>query len=61
MGLGNDAVVARARRPDDASRVVISGGAYGIPIPEHLFIPLSLSYLKQPVIDVTDNGSLETV
>ena len=61
MGLGNDAVVARARRPDDASRVVISGGAYGIPIPEHLYIPLSLSYLKQPVIDVTDNGSLETV
>jgi methylamine--corrinoid protein Co-methyltransferase len=61
MGEGNDAVLIRCRRPEDRTRVVISGGAYGVPVPEHLYIPISLSFLKEPVIDSTDNGSLETV
>jgi methylamine--corrinoid protein Co-methyltransferase len=61
MGLGIDAVTVRARRPEDCGRVIVSGGAYGVPIPEHLYVPLSLSYLKEPVIDVIDNASLETV
>jgi len=61
MGEAPDTVVIRARRPDDPQRVIISGGAYGIPVPEDLYIPLSLSYLKEPVIDAIDNGSLETV
>jgi methylamine--corrinoid protein Co-methyltransferase len=61
MGLGLDAVVVRARRPEDTVPVVISGGAYGVPFPEHLYVPVSLSYLKEPVIDVVDNASLETV
>jgi methylamine--corrinoid protein Co-methyltransferase len=60
MGLGVDAVVVRARRPEDDARVIVSGGAYGVPVPEHLYVPLSVSYLKQPVIDVIDNASLET-
>lgn len=61
MGLGIDAVTVRARWPDDRGRVIVSGGAYGIPVPENLYIPMSLSYLKEPMIDVTDNASLETV
>ena len=61
MGLGTDAVVVRVRRPEDATVPIVSGGAYGVPIPEHLYVPLSLSYLKEPVIDVIDNASLETV
>jgi methylamine--corrinoid protein Co-methyltransferase len=61
MGIGIDAVTVRARRPEDNLRVIVSGGAYGVPIPEHLYVPLSLSYLKEPVIDVIDNASLETV
>lgn len=60
MGLGIDAVTIRARKPEDANRVIVSGGAYGVPVPEHLYVPLSLSYLKEPVIDAIDNGSLET-
>lgn len=61
MGLGLDAVTVRARRPEDNGRVIVSGGAYGVPFPEQLYVPVSLSYLKEPIIDVTDNASLETV
>jgi methylamine--corrinoid protein Co-methyltransferase len=52
LGMGNDAVTARARRPDDDSRVIVAGGAYGTPVPEDMYIPMSLSYLKGPVIEV---------
>ena len=61
LGMGNDAVIARARKPDDDARVVVAGGAYGVPVPEYMYIPMSLSYLKEPVIDLIDNPSLETV
>ncbi len=61
MGAGVDAVTARARVPDDGERVIVAGGAYGVPVPEHMYIPMSLSYLKEGVIDVIDNPSLETV
>jgi methylamine---corrinoid protein Co-methyltransferase len=61
MGLGNDAVTVKTRRPEDDTRVIISGGAYGIPVPEDLYIPMSLSYLREPLIDITDNPSLLTV
>jgi len=61
MGAGNDAIIARARKPDDNGRVVVAGGAFGTPVPEYMYIPMSLSYLKEPVIDVIDNPSLETV
>jgi methylamine--corrinoid protein Co-methyltransferase len=61
LGAGNDAVVARARKPDDDGRVIVAGGAYGTPVPEHMYIPMSLSYLKEPVIELIDNPSLETV
>jgi methylamine--corrinoid protein Co-methyltransferase len=61
MGLDNDAVVARARVPEDSIPVVVSGGAYGVPVPEALFVPIMLSYAQESVIDVIDNGTLETV
>ena len=61
LGMGNDSVIARARKPDDDARVVVAGGAYGVPVPEYMYIPMSLSYLKEPVIDLIDNPSLETV
>jgi methylamine--corrinoid protein Co-methyltransferase len=61
MGAGVDAVVARARKPDDDTRVIVAGGAYGVPVPEHMYTAMSLSYLKENVIDVIDNPSLETV
>ena len=61
MGAGVDAVTAKARVPEDDTRVVVAGGAYGVPVPEHMYIPMSLSYLKEPSIDVIDNPSLESV
>jgi methylamine--corrinoid protein Co-methyltransferase len=61
MGAGVDAVTAKARVPDDDKRVIVAGGAYGVPVPEDMYIPMSLSYLKEGVIDVIDNPSLESV
>lgn len=61
MGAGVDAVVARARVPEDDTRVIVAGGAYGVPVPEHMYVPMSLSYLKENSIDVIDNPSLESV
>jgi methylamine--corrinoid protein Co-methyltransferase len=61
MGKGNDAAIARARRPEDAGRVVVVGGAYGIPVPENLFVPVMLSFAKEDVVDVIENATLESV
>jgi methylamine--corrinoid protein Co-methyltransferase len=61
MGLGNDAVVARSRRPEDNEQVVIIGGAYGVPFPEDLFVPVMLSFAQESVIDVIENATLESV
>jgi methylamine---corrinoid protein Co-methyltransferase len=61
MGAGVDAVVCKARVPDDDERVVVAGGAYGVPVPEHMYIPMSLSYVQEGIIDVVDNPSLESV
>jgi len=61
MGMGNDAVVARARVPEDTTRVVVVGGAYGVPVPEHLFVPVMLSFAQEGVVDVIENATLESV
>lgn len=61
MGAGNDAVVCRARQPEDDTRVTVIGGAYGVPFPEDLFVPVMLSFAKEPVVDVIENATLETV
>ena len=61
MGAGNDAVVCRARQPEDDTRVTVIGGAYGVPFPEELFVPVMLSFAKEPVVDVIENATLETV
>ena len=61
MGAGNDAVVCRARLPEDSTRVTVVGGAYGVPFPEHLFVPAMLSFAQESVVDVVENATLETV
>lgn len=61
MGAGNDAVVCRARQPEDDTRVTVIGGAYGVAFPEDLFVPVMLSFAKEPVVDVIENATLETV
>jgi methylamine--corrinoid protein Co-methyltransferase len=61
MGAGNDAVVNKARVPEDITAPTIIGGAYGVPFPEDLFVPVMLSFAKESVIDVIENATLETV
>jgi methylamine--corrinoid protein Co-methyltransferase len=61
LGAGNDAVTVLARRPEDNVRVTVVGGAYGVPVPEHLFVPVMYSYAKEAVVDVLENATLESV
>ncbi|MCX6026843.1 MAG: monomethylamine:corrinoid methyltransferase [Chloroflexi bacterium] len=58
IGVGEDATAIEARRPDEDSRVAVCGGAYGIPVREHMFVPIMLSYAQEPQIDFIDNASL---
>jgi methylamine--corrinoid protein Co-methyltransferase len=61
MGAGNDAVVCQARVPEDTKPVVVTGGAYGVVFPEHLFVPVMLSFAQESVVDVIENATLESV
>jgi methylamine--corrinoid protein Co-methyltransferase len=61
MGAGNDAVICRPRRPEDSSPPVIIGGAYGVPFPESMFVPVMLSFARESIVDVIENATLETV
>ena len=49
-----------ARKPEDAERVALLGGVVGIPFPEEMYLPLTLSFLKQGIFDSIDSASLET-
>lgn len=60
MGADRDAVTIRARKPESLAPVVVSGGAVGVPVPEELYIPLMLSYAKEPVIDILEPASIES-
>jgi methylamine--corrinoid protein Co-methyltransferase len=60
LGQGEQAYTVVARRPEDTQRVSLVGGVVGIPYPEDLFVPLTLSFLKPGVFDAVDGGSLET-
>ena len=61
LGLGHDAVVERARKVEDPSRLIVDGCSIGSPIPEKFFVPAMVSYIKEPIVDVTCGHSLETV
>lgn len=60
LGQGEQKFSVFARQPDDSQRISLVGGVVGIPFPEDLFLPLTLSFLKPDIFDVIDSGSLET-
>jgi methylamine---corrinoid protein Co-methyltransferase len=60
IGQGDDAVLVKKRNPDENSRVAVIGGGYGNPIVEELFVPLTISYAKEPLLDFIDNATLAT-
>ncbi len=61
LGMGNDSVTIMARRPEDPRRPAFIGGSFGVPVPEDLFVPFLLSYLREPVIDAVENPTIEKV
>ncbi len=61
LGAGNDAVTVKARRPEDAQQPIFVGGAFGTPVPENMFVPIMLSYVQEPIVDVFENPTIQTV
>ncbi len=61
LGTGNDAVTVKSRRPEDPNPPIFVGGAFGIPLPEDMVVPIMLSYVQEPVIDVVENPTIQKV
>lgn len=60
FGSGKDTVVMQKRFPDQSGRVAVIGGSYGIPFTEELFLPVTISYAQEPLLDLIENASLLT-
>ncbi len=60
LGYGQERCTVIARNPEDSQRVALFGGVVGIPFPEDLYLPITLSFLKQGIFDIVDSASLET-
>ena len=61
LGYGKDARIMRARRFGDGHKMTVCGGCPGTPLPEELFLPIMMSYVKEPLIDILIPGSLVTI
>ncbi len=61
LGAGKDSRVMRGRRFGDGNKMTVCGGCPGTPLPEELFLPIMLSYAKEPLIDIIIPGSLVTI
>jgi methylamine--corrinoid protein Co-methyltransferase len=61
LGLGRDARTLRARKFGDGYPMIVTGGCPGTPLPEELFLPVMLSYAKEPLIDILIPGSLTSI
>ena len=60
VGEGEDQVTITFRRPEQAARVTVIGGAYGTLVPEELFIPMVTAYAKEPLLDIIETPSIPT-
>jgi len=60
LGQGEQQFIILAREPEDSRRVALLGGVVGIPFPEDMYLPLTLSFLNQDIFDALDSASLET-
>jgi len=61
IGQGRDSRVLYARGVEDPRRAIICGGQAGAAIPEEWYLPMSISYMKEPLIDMINNGGLAVV
>ena len=60
LGQGEQQFTILAREPEDSQRVALLGGVVGMPFPEDMYLPLTLSFLDQDIFDSIDGPSLET-
>ena len=61
LGEGKDARHLRARKLNDGYKMCVCGGCPGTPLPEELFLPIMMSYAKEPLLDIIIPGSLVTI
>lgn len=61
LGVGKDARVMRARTFGDGHHMTVCGGCPGTPLPEELFLPVMMSYAREPLIDIIIPGSLTSI
>jgi methylamine--corrinoid protein Co-methyltransferase len=61
VGLGRESRVMRARTFGDGYPMVVCGGCPGTPLPEELFLPVMMSYAKEPLLDIIIPGSLTSI
>lgn len=61
LGTGPDACLEVARTVEDPRPPLNMGSPIGSPAPEVLFVPIMVSYIQEPNVDVTCAASLETV
>jgi methylamine--corrinoid protein Co-methyltransferase len=61
VGQGKDARTLRARTFGDGHPMLVTGGCPGTPLPEELFLPVMLSYAREPLIDLLIPGSLTSI
>ena len=61
LGMGKDARVMRARTFGDGHPMTVCGGCPGTPLPEELFLPVMMSYAREPLIDIIIPGSLTSI
>jgi len=60
FGTGGEEITIQRRLPDEDSRVIVSGGAYGVPVPEDLYVPMLQSYAQEPGLDLIEGPMLNT-
>lgn len=61
IGQGKDSRVLYARGVEDSRNAIICGGQAGAAIPEEWYLPMAISYMKEPLIDMVNNGGLAVV
>ena len=57
-GAGADAVRITRRKVEEDKYVPVSGGPYGVPVPEDLFSPMTRAYVRERLIDYFEAPSL---
>jgi len=61
VGQGTDAVQEYARSVEDSRRPLLMGSSIGTPIEDEYFVPVMISYIQEPEVDVTMAPTLTNI